>query len=222
MEDFVPDGYLPTRDAVARAAQCWFADKFAALESVPVPVTQTEPRNGLEAAVQALSQAPVPQTWRPIFEEVRLLTVSRLRNFLQQGTLKAYYFSHDGRHSVSRDFWAAAQADGALESSAYWPFGQPIRRYDERPHYQLVLRQLDLDGLLNEAPNKKRPFPKAKIADLVAALRSLNHLPNRVAQREALQALPEFAQYHLTDELLREAEKHVPRNPGRKRLSPEG
>jgi hypothetical protein len=33
--------------------------------------------------------------------------------------------------------------------------------------------------------------------------------------------LPEFAQYRLTDDVLREAEKQVPRKPGRKRLSPE-
>jgi hypothetical protein len=221
MTDFCPDGYLPTRDSVLRAAQSWFPDKIAALEPAAAGQTQTEPKNDLEAAVRIFSQPSIPDEWRNIFEEIRVLTVSRLRNFLHQGTLKAYYFSHNGCHSVSREFWATAQVDGALESSTYWPFGQSTRRYDERPHYLLVLRQLDLDALLSKQPSEIRPFPKAKMPDLVAALRKLEHLPNRTKQREALRKLPEFAQYHLTDHVFREAEKQVPREPGRKRLSPE-
>ena len=57
--------------------------------------------------------------------------------------------------------------------------------------------------------------------DLVAALRTLDHLPNREEQREALRKMPEFERYHLTDDVLREAEKQVPRRPGRKQLHPE-
>ena len=218
MTDFCPDGYLPTRDAVVRAAQSWFPDKFAALEPTAAPEKQTEPKNGLEAAVRIFSQPSIPDAWRHAFEEVSVPTVSRLRNFLYQGTLQTYYFSHDGCHSVSREFWATAQADGALESSTYWPFGQPTRRYDER----LVLRQLDLDALLSEQPSEKLPLPKAKLPNLVAALRKLDHLPNRKKQREALHKSPEFAQYRLTDDVLREAEKQVPREPGRRYCSARG
>jgi hypothetical protein len=219
MTDFCPDGYLPTQDAVVRAVQSWFPDKIAALEPTAAQ-TQTAPKNDLQAAVRIFSQPPIPDAWRHVFEEVRVLTVSRLRNFLYEGTLKAYYFSHDGCHSVSREFWATAQADGVLESSTYWPFGQPTRRYDQQRHYLLVLKQSDLDALLNEQARKRRPFPKAKMPDLVEALRKLEQLPNRKKQREALRKLPEFAQYHLTDDVFREAEKQVPREPGRKRVSP--
>jgi hypothetical protein len=221
MTDFCPDGYLPTRDAVVRVAQSWFPDKFSLLEPTAARETQTEPKNDLEAAVRIFSQPPIPDALRHVFEEAWVPAVSRLRNFLYQGTLQAFYFSHDGCHPVSREFWLTAHADGALESSTYWPFGQPPRWYDQRPHYMLVLKQSDLDALLSEQPSKKRPFPKAKMPNLVAALRKLDHLPNRKKQREALRKLPEFAQYRLTDDVLREAEKQVPREPGRKRSSPE-
>ena len=56
---------------------------------------------------------------------------------------------------------------------------------------------------------------------LIEALRKLDDLPSREKQREALRQLPEFERYHLTDDVLREAEKKVPRSPGRKRLTPE-
>ena len=75
--------------------------------------------------------------------------------------------------------------------------------------------------LLETQPTKKLPFPTAKMPALIEALRKLNDLPNRKKQREALRNLPEFERYHLTDEVLREAEKKVPRDPGRKRLNPE-
>src|ERR1019366_381592 len=106
----------------------------------------------------------------------------------------AYYFSHAGCHSVSREFWATAQADGVLESSTYRPFGQPTHQHNEQPYYLLVVQQLELDALLSEKPNKRRAFPKAKMPNLVAALRKLDYLPNRERQREALHKLPEFAQ----------------------------
>ena len=115
MTDFCPDGYLPTRDAVVRAAQRWFPDKFAALEPTATQQTQTEPENDLVAVVRILSQPPIPDALRQVFEKAWVPTVSRLRNFLHEGTLKAYYFNHDGCHSVSQEFWATAQADGVLE-----------------------------------------------------------------------------------------------------------
>ena len=55
--------------------------------------------------------------------------------------------------------------------------------------------------------------------ELVAALRALEHLPNRKNQREALRK--QFKQYHLTDDVLRVVEKQVPRKPGRKAPSSE-
>ena len=93
--------------------------------------------------------------------------------------------------------------------------------YESRPNFSLFVLQSELDKLLTEQPAGKRPFPRTKMPDLVAALRTLGDLANREQQREALRKMPEFERYHLTDDVLREAEKQVPRRPGRKRLHPE-
>lgn len=204
MTDFCPDGYLPTRDAIDRASECWFPNKIAAVKTAAAPESQAKSDNTIEAAVRAFS---LPHAWRHPLEEIASQTVHRLRNFLHQGTLKAYYFTDDGRHSVSPEFWATAHADGVMESGTHWPFGKPTRSYESRPNHALFLLQSELDLLLSERPAKKRPFPNAKMPDLVAALRTLDHLPNREKQREALRNLPEFEQYRLTDDVLREAER---------------
>jgi hypothetical protein len=221
VSDFCPDGYLPTREAIVRAAESWFPDQIAALKPVACPQSQTRQDNSLAAAVRAFSQPQIPEAWRHVFEQIASQTAQRLRNFLHQGALKAYYFGDDGCHSVSRDFWATAHADGVIESGTYWPFGKPTRLYESRPNFSLFVLQSDLDKLLSEQPARKRPFPRTKMPDLVAALRTLDDLPNREQQREALRKMPEFEPYHLTDDILREAEKQVPRKPGRKRLHPE-
>jgi hypothetical protein len=147
--------------------------------------------------------------------------VPRLRNFLHQGALTAYYFADDGCHSVSRELWATPNADGAIETGIYWPFGRPSSWRDTPLSHSIFLSQSELDALLSEQPSKKRPLPKSKIPELVAALRKLDNLPNRAKQREALRKLPEFEQYHLTDDVLRETERRAPRGPGRKRHHPE-
>jgi hypothetical protein len=216
---FCPDGYLPTPEAIARAAEHWFPDKFAALQTAAAPESRTKPDNNLDAVVRAFSQPQVPDALRHAFEELATQTVYRLRNFLYQGALKAYYFGNGGCHSVLSEFWAEARADGVMESGTYWPFGEPLRWHEQRPSYPLFVKQSELDALLSEQPSKRRPFPKAKMPDLVAALRTLDHL-SRAEQREALRRLPEFEQYHLTDVVLREAEKRVPRKPGRKPRRP--
>ena len=46
---------------------------------------------------------PYSLRWRRAFEDIVNQTAHRLRNFLHQGKLKAYYFEHDGCHSVSRE-----------------------------------------------------------------------------------------------------------------------
>ena len=221
MSGFCPDGYLPTPEAVARAAECWFTHQFAGLKPVSDPQPQTKQDNSIDAAVRVFSQPQVSEAWRHAFEQIANQTVQRLRNFLHQGLLKGYYFQDDGCHALSRDFWATSHADGVIESGRYWPFGKPTRLYELRPDFFLFVLQSELDKLLSEQPARKRPFPRTKMPDLVAALRTLDDLPNREQQREALRKMPEFEPYHLTDDILREAEKQVPRKPGRKRPHPE-
>jgi hypothetical protein len=136
-----------------------------------------------------------------------------------QQKLKAYYFDDSGCRSVSPQFWATEQADGAMESSTYWPFGRPTRWYESRPNYSLFLLQSELDVLLSEQPAKKKPFPRAKMPELVAALRKLDDLPNRTAQLEALCNMPEFRGFTITNAVFREAAKEAgPRRAGRKSL----
>ncbi len=143
-------------------------------------------------------------------------TAQRLRNFLHQGKLHAHYFKNDGRHGISREFWATAEADGVVESGTYWPFGRPSRLYEQRPNYPLFLLQSEFDQLLTGEPAKRRPFPRSRLPDLIAALRKLEDLPDRRAQYQALCELAEFREFKITHAYFREAARYVPRNPGRK------
>jgi hypothetical protein len=216
MSDFCPDGYLSSQEATFRAAKFWFPDQMAALETAASPGSQTKADSSFDAAVRAFSQPQVSDVWRRPFEEIVSQTVDRLRNFLHQGTLKAYYFGNDGSHRVSREFWATANADGVIETGTYWPFGKPTRSNESLPNYSLFLSQSELDEVLSEQLAKKRPFPRSKMLEFVAALRKLEGLPNRSAQLHALRNTPEFREFNITDALFREAARRVPRQAGRK------
>jgi hypothetical protein len=161
MSDFCPDGYLPSQEATFRAAKFWFPEQMASLEATVAPELQTKAESNLNAAVRAFSQPQVSDAWRHAVEEIVSQTARRLRNSLHQGTLKAYYFSDDGRHPVSSDFWATAQANGVLESGTFWPFGGPSRVLERRPNFPLFLVQSELDVLLSEELAEKRQFPQA-------------------------------------------------------------
>ena len=186
---FCPVGYVPVQEAIARAAEYWLPERFAAVEEAAAPQSETS----LDALARALSQPTViPDALRHEFHDIVNQTVHRLRNFLHQGKLKAYYFEDNGCHSVSREICATVHADGVMDSGTYWPFGKPTRWYESRPNYRLFLLNSELDKLLSEQPAKKRPFPDAKMPQLVAAIRRLDDLPNRAAQREAVCKMSEF------------------------------
>jgi hypothetical protein len=218
VSDFCPDGYVPTQEAIVRAAEYWFPERFAALERAAGPQSETKPDNSLEALARALSQPPgIPDALLHEFRDIVNQTMHRLRNFLHEGKLKAYYFGDDGCHSVSREIWATAHGDGVMESGIYWPFGKPTRWHESRPNYSLFLLQSELDALLTEQPAKKRWLPDAKKPELVAALRKLDDLPNRAAQLQALCNMPEFREFTITEALFRAAAKEAgPRRAGRR------
>jgi hypothetical protein len=186
MSVFCPDGYLPIPDAVLAAAKLWF----------PVQLDLPLQPQVLDALHNALNEA-----------------AHRMRNFLHQGELKAYYFENDGHTSVSHGFWATTDADEVMESGI-WHFGEPTRGHGER---SLFLKESELDALLTA---KKRPLPPSKVQELAEAMRKLEDL-TRAEQRAALRQSPEFVPYHITDHRYREAEKQMPRRSGRKRLRPE-
>jgi hypothetical protein len=212
MIGFCPDGYVSSQEAVLLAAQFWFPETVASLETVvPEKVNQE--------AVRPLSCPQPPEELRTLYEGIAGRTVPRLRNCLHQGKLKAYYFENDGCRSVPREFWATAQADGVIESGTYWPFGKPTHWYDEQPNYLLFMKQSELDALQVAEPAENRRFPMVKKPDLTAAYRSpeIAALASRKDQREAIRKLEQFKSYHITDRLFREAEKASgKREPGLK------
>jgi hypothetical protein len=213
MIDFYPDGYMPLQQAVFIAAKFWFPKEVASLETVVLEKIGQE-------VVRIHLYPQLPDEVRRPFEEIAGQTVPRLRNLLNQGKLKAYYFENDGRHSVSREFWATAQADGVIESGTYWPFGKPAHWYDKLPDYSLFVKQSELDALRVEEPTKNRPFPLGEKTELAATYRrpEIEALPTRADQREAIKKLDQFKSYHITDRLFREAERASgKRQPGVKR-----
>jgi hypothetical protein len=216
MNGFCPDGYVPAQEAIARAVARWFPEQFnqfvVAMESQPASRSE----DPIEQAVQAFSPPQIPGESRNAWENIVSQTVHRLRNLLHQGKLNAYYFDEYGSHIVRRDSWVTTGTNGVLESGTYWPFGEPSRVHERRPNYRLCLRQTQLDQLLSEESSKRRPLPKSKMSELVAALRELDQHPNRRAQYEALCELPEFREYKITNAIFREAARHVPREAGRK------
>ena len=232
MTAFCPDGYVPALDAMLRAARYWFPKQWAVLWGRAAPESamkseknaETKLENNLDAAIRAFSQWQIPaawqdHAWRYQFTDIWTRTAHRLRNLLHQHLIKAYYFDGNGRQSVTSNFWSTPAADGVLEIGTYWPFGEPKDRFAQPPSYPLFFWRSELDALLSEQLAEKPGLPGAKVPELVAALRALEHLPNREKQREALRK--QFEQYHLTDDVLRQAEKQVPRKPGRKAPSSE-
>jgi hypothetical protein len=199
-------------------AKFWFPLQIAAPERGTESQSETKLDNCIDAAVSALLPPQVLDALHIALNE----TAHRLRNLLHQGELKAYYFGSDGRHSVSRDFWATTDADEVMESGIYWPFGKspqlaPNYLCGLLRNYPLFLPQTELDVLLSEQPGKKRPLPREKVPELAAALRKLDHLPNRLAQLQALREMPEFREFIITHAVFREVTKWVgPRPAGRK------
>ena len=78
----------------------WFPEQFnqfvVAMESQPA----SRPEGHIEHAVQAFSPPQIPGVSLDAWENIVSQTVHQLRNLLHQGTLKAYYFKYDGRHTV--------------------------------------------------------------------------------------------------------------------------
>jgi hypothetical protein len=211
MIDFCPDGYVPSQEAVFIAAKYWFPEKVASLETAATENTSLHVRSLF---------AQLPEDFREAFEEIAGPAVRRLRNFLHQGKLRAYYFTGDGCHSLAREFWATTQANGVIESGTYWPAGRPTQWYDRPPNHTIFVEQSELDTLLVKKPAENRRFPLGRKQELAAAYRrpEIEALPTRDNQREAIKQLEQFKSYHITDELFREAEKASgKRSPGVKR-----
>jgi hypothetical protein len=155
MIDFCLDGYVSPQEAVLLAAKFWFPENVASLEAAAID-------NPSSQLVHSLVYPQLPEDLRQAFEEIAGPTVRRLRNFLHQGKLNAYYFTDDGRHSISHRFWATAQAQGVIELGTYWPFGEPTQWYDRRLNHPIFIKQSELDALLVDEAAENRRFPPGK------------------------------------------------------------
>ncbi len=221
MTIFCPDGYVPTREALVRAALYFFPEQIAAAERAASAGSETKPNNFADAVARAFLRSQVLNTLRREFRDVVNQTENRLRNFLHQGKLNAYYFDADGCHSVPRALWATPHANGALVAGIFYSvprdFWATVKVSGPFEGFgPLFLLQSELDELLKR-PVEKRPFPETKMKELVAALRELGDLPSRTAQLEALSNMPEFRAYTVTHALFRKAARQAgPRRAGRK------
>ena len=94
----------------------------------------------------------------------------RLRNFLHQGVLSAYYFggvADQGRRGVAHEFWATTAADGVLLSGTYFPFGKPRFWHEKRPSHPLFFLQSELEALLSDDPQSS--VRKSDVTNAVCA-----------------------------------------------------
>jgi hypothetical protein len=218
---FCPDGYLPTQEALVPAAQYFFHEQIATIERAASAGSETKQKNFADEVARALSRSKVLNTLQREFKNIINQTEHRLRNFLHRGKVNAYYFDGDGRHSVSRAIWATPHANGALVAGAFYSVPRTLWSTVKvsgpfEGFGPLFLLQSELNALLTKHPAKKRPLPKSKVPELVAALRKLDDLPNRPAQLRALSDMPEFREFRITHALFREAARQTPRDPGRK------
>jgi hypothetical protein len=158
---FCPDGYLTAQEAMERSARYWFSEQMAALETATAAElanSQAEFNSltSIEKVGRALSGQPsnsegLQQQVRGVLTE----TEHRLRNFLHQGVLTAYYFGglfHQGRQEVAREFWPTTEADGVLISGTYLPFGKPRAWHERRPSHPLFFLESELAALLSDDP----------------------------------------------------------------------
>jgi hypothetical protein len=160
---FCPEGYVPVRAAIERAAQYWFPEQVAAIETAVTgelagdgkpndSVSALTPAEQLKRALG--SQRSISEGLRQRIENVFTQTEHRLRTFLHRDTLSVYYFGtlfDQGRQTAPPAFWATTEADGALLSGTYWPFGRPRTRYEQKPASPLFFLETELTALLSKS-----------------------------------------------------------------------
>jgi hypothetical protein len=161
MSDFCPDGYVPSQIAIIEASQKWFSERWAVVQTPNADnsAIEAEPRRGVNALAWALSQPPIPWEVQVMIADVVPKTVHRLRNYLFQDKLKAYYFGglFEGRHEVHPAIWVTPQGDGVLESGIFFPLGKPDRSYQQPLNVPIFFQRVELDTLLQKPALPQTP-----------------------------------------------------------------
>lgn len=165
MDSFCPDGYVFVQEALVRAATCWFQEELGAIEAEG-ELRREELNDKLsslsdtERLARAFAISAIPQDLQRRIQHLLVQAERRLRNYLHQGNLTAYYFGglidHE-RRDVPREFWATAEADGILRSGVYWPYGKPHQRHKQRPNRSLYFLASELETLLSSQPTLSNP-----------------------------------------------------------------
>ena len=181
---YCPPGYLTSQDAIVRAALQWFPEEIAALNTAAARElalpdklnTDNQEPTSVEALARALaSPSSISDILRQQISDVLIRTEHRLRDFLHQGVATAYYFgglAGEGRHAISREFWATNEAEGLLVSGFFWPFGKPRSFHEQRPNY-LFLLETELNELLSAGPKPPPPYSDFAIG---SSRREFEHL----------------------------------------------
>jgi hypothetical protein len=182
---FCPHGYLTSQDSIERAALKWFPGETAALDAAAArelaipdkPNSGHQELTSVEALARALaSPSSISDILRQQIADVLIKTEHRLRDLLHQGVAAAYYFgglAGEGRHTISREFWATNEADGLLVSGFFWPFGKPRSFHEQPPNYPLFLLETVLNELLSADPKPPPPYSDFAIG---SSRREFEHL----------------------------------------------
>ena len=136
MSDFCPDGYVPTQEAIVRAAEYWFPDEFAALESAAAPDRKRSRTIALMRRCEPSRSPRFPTRGGIAFEEIASQTVHRLRNFLHQGNLRpiisemtaaSQYHASSGPRRMPTGWWSRAPIGRSASQPACMSRDQIIR-----------------------------------------------------------------------------------------------
>jgi hypothetical protein len=189
---FCPHGYLTSQDAIPRAALHWFPEEIAALDTaaarelaIPDKLnSDNQEPTSVKALARALSsQLSISEILRQQIADVLIKTEHRLRGLLHLGVAAAYYFGGlfgEGRHVVTREFWATTEANGILLTGIIWPYGKPGSLFEQRPNYPLFLLESDLNALLSVDP--KSP-PSGADSSSESSRRGFEHLDPAITGR---------------------------------------
>jgi hypothetical protein len=175
MTIFCPDGYVPVQEAIAGAALHWYLEQITTIETAVAAGSAIESKSSadinaitrLDALTRSLGRLSVSEDLMQQFAYILTQVEHRLRNYLHQRVLAAYYFGdlfHPGRQAVASVFWATTEADEVIRRGTYQPLGKRRTLYEqERPSYPLFFLESELAVLLSE----KLPLPNAAVATLV-------------------------------------------------------
>jgi hypothetical protein len=218
MSDFRRLGFLRAGHGILLAAKIWHKETFSEIERKAGP------------AVNA--HGPLSQASLLAFEKYKRLISSvakRLNVLLSDGDLRSFFFNPQfaGRfEAVPTAHWSEPRSVDELVRLFFEDYEiQSSSSHPVVPRDLLYFSRSDLAESLHLEFARRWPFPKIaldplgkkELADALQSLSEQRPMLRRPDQFEAVQKLPEFRQYQITDADLREAARKAPLRPGRPR-----